>query len=46
MKGFPFSFNAQLFNYVAISARKAGVYKLILKTGERGINDNYFAEVF
>lgn len=35
MKGFPFSFNAQLFNGVAISARKTGVYMLILKTGEK-----------
>lgn len=35
MKGFPFSFNAQLFNGVVISARKAGVCMLILKTGKK-----------
>lgn len=35
MKGFPFSFNTQLFDGVAISARKAGVYMLILETGKK-----------
>lgn len=35
VEGFPFSFNAQLFNGVAISARKSVVYMVILKTGEK-----------
>lgn len=34
IKGFPFSFYAQLFDGL-ISARKAGVYMLILKTGKK-----------
>lgn len=35
IKGFPFYLNVQLFDGVAISARKAGVYMLILKTGKK-----------